>query len=30
MHMAKAAEGRNWKQDNPIDHALNDALKPDK
>ncbi|PRW45637.1 hypothetical protein C2E21_6004 [Chlorella sorokiniana] len=27
MHMAKAAEGRNMAEDNPIDHALHDALK---
>ncbi|KAI7842082.1 hypothetical protein COHA_004277 [Chlorella ohadii] len=27
MHMAKAAEGRNVAEDNPIDHALHDALK---
>ncbi|PSC73758.1 histamine H2 receptor isoform X2 isoform A [Micractinium conductrix] len=27
LHMAKAAEGRNQAEDNPIDHALHDALK---
>ncbi|KAL4437331.1 hypothetical protein ABPG75_004470 [Micractinium tetrahymenae] len=30
LHMAKAAEGRNKSEDNPVDHALHDALKPEK
>ena len=30
MHMAKAAEGRNVKEDDPIDQALHEALKPEK
>lgn len=27
LHMAKAAEGRNRAEDNPVDHALHDALR---
>ncbi|KAL4439504.1 hypothetical protein ABPG77_008833 [Micractinium sp. CCAP 211/92] len=30
LHMAKAAEGRNKVQDDSIDHALHDALKPER
>ncbi len=29
QHMAKASEGRNQAQDNPINHALHEALKPE-